>query len=734
LTDIVRLENQYYIRASSGLADDRTRVLKYGDTFAVFNRFGDIEPVGPSQFGLFHAECRHLSRFTLQINGRQPLLLSSTIREDNAFLSVDLTNVDSPSNGQPSLTSGTLHIFRLQFLRKGGCHSQVRLLNYGTSSAVVNVKIRFEADFADIFEVRGTKRTQKGQRLPDEVKNARVTLVYCGLDGVKRQTKLEFSPMPVSVTAQEAQFELHLQPSEEQSIFAMVACENDTDTYSHASFSEAFAAMGEDFDITHLQDCRITTSSEGFNAWLTRSCADLRMLVEGNPEGPYPYAGVPWFNTVFGRDGIITALECLWMAPSFAEGVLKYLAETQAQTENHEQDAEPGKILHEMRRGEMAATKEVPFAKYYGSIDSTPLFVMLAGAYLERTGNLNFIKAIWPNVTLALKWMDQYGDRDKDGFVEYEKRSRHGLIQQGWKDSYDSVFYANGEIAEPPIALCEVQGYCYAAKLAGAQLAGAMNEPDLATKLEASAKDLRAHFEEAFWNEELGTYVLALDGKKKQCAVRASNAGHALFCRIAGDDRARQVAATLMSNQLFSGWGVRTIGSSEARYNPMSYHNGSVWPHDNAILAMGFSHYNLQHEAAKILEGMYSASRQVQLHRMPELFCGFHKRPDGSGPTLYPVACAPQAWAAAAVFLMLQACLGIQVASEIPEIRLSRPYLPPILNEVRIEKLGTGDATADLIFRRAGDHVQFEVLRKKGAIEIRESANSQPFEPRRVRI
>jgi len=721
LTDIVQLENQYYIRASSGLADDRTRVLKYGDTFAVFNRFGDIEPVGPSQFGLFHAECRHLSRFTLQINGRQPLLLSSTIREDNAFLSVDLTNVDAPSNGRASLTSGTLHIFRLQFLRKGGCHSQIRVLNYGTAPAVINIRIRFEADFADIFEVRGTKRTRKGQRLPDDVKEATVTLTYLGLDRVKRRTKLEFSPAPVSLTAEEAQFEVRLQPNAEQSIFTMMACENDTDIYSHASFSEAFSAMGEDFDITHLQDCRITTSSEGFNAWLTRSCADLRMLVEGNPEGPYPYAGVPWFNTVFGRDGIITALECLWMAPSFAEGVLRYLAETQATTEIPEQDAEPGKILHEMRRGEMAATKEVPFAKYYGSIDSTPLYVMLAGAYLERTGNLAFIKTIWPNIELALNWIDQYGDRDKDGFVEYEKRSQNGLIQQGWKDSHDSVFYANGDIAEPPIALCEVQGYVYAAKLAGAQLARAMQKPELPQKLEDSAKALRARFEECFWNEDLGTYVLALDGKKKQCAVRASNAGHALFCKIAGEDRAQRVAASLMSNQLFSGWGVRTIGSSEARYNPMSYHNGSIWPHDNAILAMGFSHYHLQHAAAEILGGMYAASRHVQLHRMPELFCGFHKRPDGSGPTLYPVACAPQAWAAGAVFLMLQACLGIQVTSEKPEIRLSHPYLPSSLSEVRIENLGLGGATADLTFRRAGEHVKLEVVRKQGPVEVQES-------------
>jgi glycogen debranching enzyme len=722
LSDIVRLENQYYVRASSGLADDRTRVLKYGDTFAVFNRFGDIEPVGPSQFGLFHAECRHLSRFTVQVNGRQPLLLSSTIREDNAFLSVDLTNVDSASNGQPGLSRGTLHVFRLQFLRRAGCHSQIRVLNYSSARAKVTIQVRFEADFADIFEVRGTPRAHRGERLPDDVKDVAATLAYRGLDGVSRRTRLEFSPKPVSLSAEEARFELSLAPSEEQSIFTLIACENDTDVYSHASFSEAFSSLGVEFETAHLQDCKVMTSSEGFNSWLNRSCADLRMLVEGNPEGPYPYAGVPWFSTVFGRDGIITALECLWMAPSFAEGVLKYLAATQATAEIPEQDAEPGKILHEMRRGEMAATKEVPFAKYYGSIDSTPLFVMLAGAYLDRTGNLALLKTIWTNVKRALEWIDKYGDRDGDGFVEYAKRSKDGLVQQGWKDSHDSIFYADGRIAEPPIALCEVQAYVFAAKRAGAGLSRAMEEPELATKLEKDAEELRRRFEEAFWNEELGLYALALDGEKKQCNVRTSNAGHALFCRIAGELRAKHVASLLMSTQCFSGWGVRTLGSSEVRYNPMSYHNGSIWPHDNAILAMGFAHYGLQHEAGEILQGMYAASRHLQLHRMPELFCGFHKRPDGSGPTLYPVACAPQAWAAAAVFLMVQACLGIHVFCEKPEIRISQPHLPEILSEVRIENLWAGGVSADLVFRRVGSRVELEVLRRQGSIEVQESA------------
>ena len=720
MTDIVRLENEYYVRASSALADDRTRVLKYGDTFAIFNRFGDIEPLGLSKFGLFHCECRHLSQFAVYVNGGRPLLLGSVIREDNAFLSVDLTNVDSASDGFPPLSRGTLHVFRLQFLRRASCYAQVRLLNYGAIPARISVLIKFAADFADVFEVRGTTRVHSGQRLADETTSDTVIMAYRGLDRVVRRTRLEFAPKPTSINEQQACFELALQPGEERSVFGVVACEHQEEKPSHASFASAFSSLSAPIEEATLQDCRISTSSDSFNAWLNRSTADLRMLAEGNPEGPYPYAGVPWFSTVFGRDGIITALECLWMAPSFARGVLNYLAQTQADTEIPEQDAEPGKILHEMRRGEMAATKEVPFARYYGSVDATPLFVLLLGAYLERTADLRFAKSIWPHARRALQWMDEYGDRDKDGFIEYEKRSERGLVQQGWKDSHDSIFHADGRIANPPIALCEVQAYAYAAKRAGAVLARALGEPDLADQLEEDAQSLQKLFEQAFWNDDLRTYVLALDGQKKQCAVRASNAGHALYCGIVSEARAVSVASVLMSQEMFSGWGVRTVGSSEPRYNPMSYHNGSIWPHDNAIIAAGVSRYGLRSAATSLFDSLYEASRYMELQRMPELFCGFHRRPDGSGPTLYPVACAPQAWAAGAVFLMLNSCLGINVVPGEPAILLSQPWLPRALNELRIDNLQVGQASVDLVFRRRREHIDTEVKGRRGDIEVRE--------------
>ena len=593
MADIVRVKDHYYVLATSALADDRTRVLKYGDTFAVLNRYGDIEPLGQGQFGLFHSETRHLSRMTMQLNQQTPMLLSSTIREDNAFLAVDMSNFDTSTSGGVKIENGlpreTIHLFRSKFLDNATCYEQVRLINYGLQPLQVSLSFQFEADFADIFEVRGTKRAKKGERLSDTLEGDAAILNYRGLDNVTRKTRIAFTPKPRVLTTRQARYEFTLDPKKEQSVFVTVSCERDSVSVATLPYTGAFDTLHKRYTQERLHECQIVTSNKRVNTWLKRSEADLRMLTDGNPEGEYPYAGVPWFATVFGRDGIITALETLWIAPHIAKSVLQYLAEQQATKEIPEQDAEPGKILHEMRRGEMAALKEVPFGRYYGSVDSTPLFIVLAGAYFLRTGDREFLARIWPNIQSALRWIDIYGDADHDGFVEYARRSNTGLVQQGWKDSNDSVFHSNGHLAEPPIALCEVQAYTYAAKRAAALLASEFGENDYALQLNLEADTLQQRFEEFFWCEEIGMYALALDGKKQQCKVRSSNAGQTLFCKIGTPEHASRICDQLMTAQLFSGWGIRTIGSSERRYNPMSYHNGSIWPHDNALIGLGLS-------------------------------------------------------------------------------------------------------------------------------------------------
>ncbi|MCU1296256.1 MAG: amylo-alpha,6-glucosidase [Acidobacteriaceae bacterium] len=714
--DEANVTQQYYIATKSSPADDRTRVLKYGKMFSVFDRLGDIQIGGLGEQGIFSEGTRHLSHQAIYLWNSSPLFLSSTIESNNFLFTADLANLDVSRGDQVVIPRGTLHILRSKFLWEHIAYEEFRFDNYGMSDLLVPFRMFIDADFADIFEVRGMHRTKRGQRLENQIDHDSILMSYIGLDNVTRLTRMRCEPAPASIGPSEFGFYISLRPQQSATLRFTLSCDYEAET-SLIGYSPAMAAASEELKEARLRVPEIYSSNSRLNDWIRRSFADVEMMIVGNPEENYPYAGVPWFSTVFGRDGIITALEMLWLNPEIAKGVLEYLAETQATEFDPEIEAEPGKILHEMRKGEMAALGEVPFGRYYGTVDATPLFIMLAGAYYKHTGNRDLLEKLWPHIELALNWIDKYGDLDGDGFVEYSRRGKSGLVQQGWKDSNDSVFHADGSLAEPPIALCEVQGYVYAAKRAAAELASARGDIDRCKCLEAQAEKLQKNFENAFWCPELSTYALALDAQKRPCKVRTSNAGHCLFAGIATPEKGRLVAEQLLTLDFFTGWGVRTVACCESRYNPLSYHNGSIWPHDNALIASGLAKYDCKHLAGQILLALLDVSNKVELRRLPELFCGLERR-RGEGPTLYPVACSPQAWASGAAFLVLQACLGISIDEECRQIVFDRPYLPDGVPQLWIKNLRAGANSVDLQLDRQRDTVGVQVLDKRGDLKV----------------
>jgi len=717
MDETIQLEGKWYVLATSSRADDRILVLKHDDTFAVFDRFGDIHCVGAGEQGIYHRGTRFLSQLELRVNGERPMLLNSSVRQDNSLLTVDLTTPDFYEGDRISVRKGVVHVFRAKLLWGSACYEHLRLKNYGEVPVRLRLSLHFAADYADIFEVRGFTRAQRGQDLAANLLGDRVTLAYRGLDGATRHTTLRCIPAPAAIGPGTIEYDLHLAPRDETDLYLTVVCEPDDATHTPVDYATALTDYEAELGDARARGCRIITSNGQFNDWINRSAADLRMLSTATPEGPYPYAGVPWYSTPFGRDGVLTALQYLWVDPAFARAVLGFLSNAQASAERAEQDAEPGKILHEAREGELAALGEIPFGCYYGSIDSTPLFVVLAGAYFQRTGDVEFLRRIWPNVERALEWIRRYGDVDGDGFVEYQRKSEKGLVHQGWKDSEDAIFHRDGTPVQGPVALAEVQGYVYLAKLHAADLAQVLDLGDRASALRREAAALRERFERAFWSDELGTYAIALDGRKQPCLVRSSNAGQVLWSGIASPEHAKRTGETLLDPASFSGWGVRTIAQGEARYNPMSYHNGSIWPHDNALVGMGLACYGMKDRMLSILSALFDASVVMDLHRLPELYCGFVRRPN-EGPTLYPVACSPQAWASSTVFYLLQACLGLSFDSEAPGLRFDHPRLPHFLYQVEVRELRVGNAVIDLAFERHENDVGVNVLRKTGELDV----------------
>lgn len=687
MEDVLNLteEQSFEVLSDGGSMLEGKRVLNHSNTFGVFNAHGDIINHSPQGLqGIYHKGTRFVSHLELRLNGIQPILLGSTIKEQNEMLSVDLTNPKYKSPEGKVMPQGQIHIMRNKFIRDGGCYEEIDIANYHSEGCRLEIAIGLQSDFKDIFQLRGTERPKMG----NFVSNGSEPGKYVGLDGIDRWIEIETFPKLSESNHQQLKYTLDLAAGEQFRFHYALKFHVEHDS-SPNSYEGAKLKLKDDMSYHKELMAGVRTGNEQFTHWINRSRTDLISLLAQTDRGfSYPYAGVPWYNTAFGRDGILTAFQTLWLAPNISRNVLLFLAQNQATEENPAKDAEPGKIVHEMRDGEMANTGEIPFDKYYGTIDATPLFIMLAGDYYLRTGDLKTIEKIWPNIENAMHWIDNYGDIDKDGFVEYIHKSHNGLANQGWKDSNDSVNDEHGRLAEPPIALCEVQAYVYGAKRKAAKMAKALGLEVYKVWKESAAR-LKQNFNEKFWDEDLQCYVLALDGKKNPCRVKSSNAGQCLLTGIVDASKAGKLARTLLSKEMFSGWGIRTLAEDAPRYNPMSYHNGSVWPHDVALIAEGLSRYGFKDEVHQLMTGLFDASLFIEYQRLPELFCGFPRR-GGEGPTDYPVACSPQAWSVASVFMLLKACLCIDVDATKKVIYFNDPKLPPYLDFIQIKDLSIG--------------------------------------------
>ncbi|MGF6598824.1 glycogen debranching enzyme [Paraburkholderia sp. GAS448] len=704
-------------------------VLKSGDTFIVNDPLGDI--TGRDD-GLFVNDMRVLSGLRLTFGGRAPSLLSGSVSSDNTAFTAHLTNRPLPPLGGTSTPEGVIHVQRIRVLSGTVLNEAIELTNYGTSDAVVPLSISFSSDFRDMFEVRGLKRPKQGTIKAPRIENGEVLLEYIGLDDVTRGVRLAFSPTPPKLLADRADYSVNLPAQACISIYLSVAVQvqgrdassrgvdvsQPTHGVSELHLSQidtvrprvGRAAVRAALVDAHLvmrerrrATARVRSSNPLFNAWIDRSLADLGLLTTDLATGPYPYAGIPWFSTPFGRDAVITSLQTLWLQPGLARGVLRFLAEHQAREDSAFRDAAPGKIMHEMRKGEMAATGEVPFALYYGGVDTTPLFIVLAGAYVARTGDTGLVDELWPALQRAAQWVAGVCDRNRLGLLDYQRASDGGLANQGWKDSHDSVFHADGHFPDGPIALVEVQAYASAAFDTMAHFATLRDQHDDAARYAKRATSIRACVEEKYWMEDSGFYGIALDGRGELCRVLASNAGHLLAFGLPSKERGEAVARGLESTLFHTGWGVRTLAAGQARFNPMAYHNGSVWPHDNALCARGLARYGAKAAAVRLLQALFQAAVNFDM-RLPELFCGFPRR-RGEPPTAYPVACLPQAWAAGSPFMMLEACLGLTIDAAKREVVIEQPMLPEGIDWLEVGDLRVGDSTVSITFRRVAGKV-----------------------------
>ena len=715
----IRIGDQYYILASALAPRQRWMLLSHSDSFGIFDLSGDIPLAGTETCGLFHRDTRFLDRFELRLNRKFPVLLSSAPSDDGCELVSHLSNADERRDGDVILVRDTVAVCRSKTLWDGRLFEHLQLHNYGAQTWDFEIELYFSADFADVFELRGIERRGRGEIAAPELRESSVRLSYRGLDGVRRDTILTFSPAPQRLSTNAAYFRVELQPGGQAAFEITVNCciESEPGQEPAPTCVSALAAVRTERQRWCEQFAQLNADHEGFNTWLRRSAYDLALLRATTAQATYIYAGIPWFATVFGRDGLITALETLSFAPGVTQDIVRTLAALQGRQHNAERDEDPGKIIHEMRYGEMAALGEVPFGRYYGSIDSTPLFVLLLAEYADRTADLKLVQDLWPAATAAMDWIDAYGDMDGDGYIEYSRLSPRGLVNQGWKDSYDAVSHADGRLATPPIALAEVQAYVYGARRGLARLARRLERRDDAAAWEAKAAVLQERFNRDFWMDAEDTFALALDGDKRPCRVVSSNAGQTLLTGLAQREKAERTIARLMREDVFCGWGLRTLSEFERRFNPMSYHNGSVWPHDNALIAAGFARYGGSDRACQLLNALFDVAMTVDNQRLPELFCGFPRHLQHS-PVPYPVACKPQAWAAGSAFLLLQAALGLHIDAWERRVTLERPTLPAGVNRLDVRGLKIGAAQVDLVVQRGRSGTAVEVITQDRDIEV----------------
>jgi glycogen debranching enzyme len=697
------------------------RVIKENDLFLLTDESGNIIENHQYGMGLYTKDTRFLNKFNLKINGETPILLSSNA-DENYMATILLTNPHMEQEEELILWRESVEIERKRFINKGVLYEAIKLKNYFPKPIKFSITVEMDADFKDMFIVRDFQNGNVGTRTGQVVGEDHLTFTYKGVDDIHRATHVSWNKEAASVTETgEVTFDFALEHGQEEKVVLTVQPQiGEIQKEKVLPIDEAFKQLKASYTEWDQRLTKVKTDHSMLQRLISRGLNDIRVLLTDVGYGQFPVAGLPWYAVPFGRDSLITALQMLPFNPEVAKGTLQTMAAYQGQANNSWRDEQPGKIMHEIRYGELANTNQIPFTPYYGTVDATPLFLILLTEYVKWTGNFELVKELQPNIDAAFKWINEYGDRDGDLFVEYHQESSKGIANQGWKDSADSVVHRNGEYAKTPIALAEVQGYVYQAKMGIASLYEAMNKVEEAKLLGNEANLLKKQFDEKFWMEDVSFYAIALDENKEQVGTITSNPGHVLFAEMLDNEKVEKVADMLLSDKMYSGYGIRTMGEGEAGYNPMSYHNGSIWPHDNSLILLGLSKVGKQAEASKIMTALMNAAEHFEYDRLPELFCGYSSKI--GKPVKYPVACSPQAWAAATPLTFIQALLGLFPNSGSKEIHLN-PHLLDDMNELQVQQIAIGEGLLSITVKKEQKNIMVYVDENTTGYTIKTDCN-----------